>query len=77
MHYLLGEKKQTNWRKIHFNTSRLMGFLIHFSIPNLYLYNYDVFYMLRMHNIYIFQKFVLDNTVMLDTNSAPGESIAD
>ena len=54
-----------------------MGFLIHFSIPNLYLYNYDVFYMLRMHNIYIFQKFVLDNTVMLDTNSAPGESIAD
>ena len=54
-----------------------MGFLIHFSIPNLYRYNYDVFYMLHMHNIYIFQKLVLDNTVMLDANSAPGESIAD
>ena len=53
-----------------------MGFLIHFSISNLYLYNCDV-YMLRMHNIYIFQKFVLDNTVMLATNSAPGESVTD
>ena len=53
-----------------------MGFLIHSSILNFYLYNHDV-YILRMHNIYLLQKFVLDHTVILATNSTPGGSITD
>ena len=30
-----------------------------------------------MHNIYLLQKFVLDHTVTLPTNSTPGLSISD
>ena len=72
-HCLLGEKtKLIKVRFIillpkHVNINRF--FLIHSSIINFYFCN-DV-YIFRMHNISILQKFVLDHTATLATNSTP------
>ena len=54
-----------------------MGFLIHFSIPNLYLYNYSVYIATSYAQYLLIQRFILDPTVVLATNSTPSESITD